>query len=518
VDNTTLLGKSNQFKRGRRWAYFSYLWLLSMPFIGMNTAFAQEAKPKADDVIPYPVVATPDTEKGKQIKLGEYLVKASDCIACHTKPGGKPYAGGLPFKTPFGTIYSPNITPDKDSGIGAWNDKDFIKAMKHGVGPDGSYYFPVFPYTSFTKMTDADVLAIKAYLDVIPPVVQANLQPDMPIPFRWRFGQFFWRTLFFSEGEYQPDETQSAEWNRGAYLVQGPGHCGMCHTPLNFLGAPKHRYDLAGGAVEGFVAPGINEKALANVPVSEILDVFLKDHRIGGGTLSAKPMLEVNHNSLSLLTKEDLTAIATYLKTVKSETPPREDLGGGSAAEAGKNIYEKYCQACHTTGSGGSPKLGDAAAWAPRVKDGIDKVYQKAITGFGGMPPKGTCMTCTDEDIHHAVDYIIAQSGGAAGGGESAASEKALPKATLERGKEVYTKVCSVCHDAGQLNAPKLGDKAAWAPLIAKNFDVLVQHSIKGFKGMPVRGACVDCSDTDIIAAVKYMVQQGKTEGDYLLW
>ncbi len=481
-------------------------------------AMEQTAAGSAVEYPAYPPVATPDTEKGRQIKLGEYLVKAGDCIACHTKEGGKPYAGGLAFKTPFGTIFSPNITPDKESGIGGWTDQDFLKAMKHGVAPDGSYYFPVFPYTSFAKITDSDVLAIKAYLDNIPAVVQANIEPDMPIPFRWRFGQFFWRTLFFKGGEYQPDPAQSAAWNRGAYLVQGLGHCGMCHTPLNFLGAPKHRYELAGGVVDGYIAPAINATALAKVPESEILDVFLHDHRIGGGTLSAKPMLEVNHDSLIYLTQEDLKSIITYIKTVKSETPPQENLSGGTAAEVGKKIYEKYCQACHTTGSGGSPKLGDAAAWAPRLKEGVDQVYAKAIKGIGGMPAKGTCMTCTDEDIHHAVDYIIAQSGGSAGGGAAAHPEKALPAATLERGKEVYNRVCSLCHDAGKLGSPKLGDQQAWAPLIAKNFDVLVQHTIKGYRAMPAKGACVDCTDTDIIAAVKYMVQQSKSSGDYLLW
>lgn len=518
MDITNTVGMDNQLRRKGRWA--TACLLLMMTGISATDAAAIEnvAKPTTVEYPTYPTVVAADDEKGKQIKLGEYLAKAGDCIACHTKPGGKPYAGGLPFKTPFGTIFSPNITPDKDTGIGTWTEQNFLKAMKHGVGPDGSYYFPVFPYTSFNKMTDADVLAIKAYLEAIPAVAQANLEPDMPIPFRWRFGQFFWRTLFFSKGEYKPDPTQSAEWNRGAYLVQGLGHCGMCHTPLNFLGAPKHRYELAGGVVEGFTAPAINATSLAKVPVSEILDVFLHDHRIGGGTLSAKPMLEVNRDSLSLLTKEDLTAIATYIKTVKSETPPREDLSGGTAAEAGKKIYDKYCQACHTTGSGGSPKLGDAAAWAPRLKDGMDKVYHAAIVGVGGMPPKGTCMTCTDEDIHHAVDYLIEQSGGSAAGGVTAKAGKALPTASLERGKEIYTKVCSVCHNEGKLNSPKLGDQKAWAPLIAKNFDVLVEHSIKGFRGMPARGACFDCTDTDIIAAVKYMVQQGKSSGDYLLW
>lgn len=474
-------------------------------------AFAAEAM----EYPVYPTVIAPDAVQAKKIQLGEYLVKASDCIACHTKPGGKPFAGGLPVVTPFGTIYSPNITPDKDTGIGNWTEEDFLRAMKHGIAPDGSYYFPVFPYTSFTKMTDEDVLAIKAYLDVVPAVVQANLDPDMPIPFRWRFGQLFWRTLFFRKGDFQPDPNHSREWNRGAYLVQGPGHCGMCHSPLNFLGAPKMKYDLGGGVIEGYIAPAINAKALAQVETKEIVDVFLHNHRIGGGTLAAKPMLEVNKDSLSLLSQDDLFSIATYLKTVKSETAPVEKVTG-SASEVGKKIYEKYCQACHASGAGGAPKLGDAAAWAPRLASGKEKVYNLAIKGFGSMPAKGTCITCSDEDIQNAVDYMIGDA--ASGEGKPAKPVVELPKATLELGKQVYDKVCAVCHDAGKLGSPKLGDQTAWAPLIDQNFDVLVSHSIKGYRGMPARGACYDCSDTDIIAAVKYMVQQGKSSGDYLLW
>ncbi len=496
------------------------LWTCCAGILAAHSVLAAETGAQADlqpHYPTYPPIVLPAGDKAKQVQLGDYLVKAGDCIACHTKPGGKSFAGGLPFKTPFGTIYSPNITPDKKTGIGGWSEKEFLKAMKHGVAPDGSYYFPVFPYTSFTKVSDEDVLAIKAYMDLLPSVEQANLDPDMPIPFRWRFGQLFWRTLFFDKGDYKSDPKKTPEWNRGAYLVQGLGHCAMCHTPLNFLGAPKHKYELAGGAVDGYNSAAINATRLAKVSVDEIVSVFLEDHRIGGGKISAIPMLEVNHDSLRYLSKDDLQAIAGYLKTVESEMPPVEDLSGGTKAEAGKRIYEKYCQACHTTGSGGSPKIGDAAAWGLRAKDGVDKLYHAAIVGINGMPAKGTCLSCTDEDIQIAVDYILNQSGGGAGGA-GAELVNALPTATLERGKEVYTKVCAVCHDAGKLGAPKLGDQRRWTPLIAKNFDVLVQHSIKGYQGMPARGACYDCSDTDIIAAVKYMVQQSKSSGDYLLW
>lgn len=496
--------------------------IAAISFLGVaNLSFAAEANVSAADnegVYPnYPEVKLSEGEAAKQIKLGEYLSKAGDCIACHTKEGGKPFAGGLPVETPFGTIYSPNITPDKKTGIGKWTSQEFIKAMKHGVSPSGSYYFPVFPYPSFTKMTDKDVLAIKAYLDQVPAVSQENKEPDMPIPFRWRFGQLFWRTLFYTEGEYKNDPSQSAEWNRGAYLVQGLGHCGMCHTPINFLGAPKHKYELTGSFVGGFYAPNISNTKLDKVTVEEIVNVFMKDARIGGGKLAAKPMLEVNHNSMQHLTLADLNAIAEYIKSVKSETPPADALPDETSPELGIKVYEKYCQSCHETGSGGSPKFGDAAAWRPRVATGLNALYKNAIVGLGSMPPKGNCIDCKDSAIQAAVDYIVDHSGGKTPTTAAPKEDTTLIKPTLILGKKVYTESCAVCHDSGHNGAPKVGDKKAWQPLIKKNLDVLVMSAIRG-ENHPDRSAYPKCSDTDIIAAVKYMVQESRTSGDYSLW
>lgn len=487
-----------------------------------NLSFAADQQmqyAETEGVYPnYPEIKLPEGEKGKQIQIGEYLSKAGDCIACHTKPGGKPFAGGLPFETPFGTIFSPNITPDKKTGIGNWNDKDFIRAMKHGVSPSGSYYFPVFPYNYFTKMSDHDVLAIKAYLDQLPAVKQENIEPNMPIPFRWRFGQLMWRLMFYSEGEYQHDPNQSQEWNRGAYLVQGLGHCGMCHTPINFLGAAKHKYELTGSFVGGFYAPNISNTKLDKVTTEEIVKVFTQDHRIGGGKIAAKPMLEVNHNSMMHLTIADLNAIAQYIKTVKSETPPKESLPEDTSPELGIRVYEKYCLACHDTGSGGSPKFGDADAWRPRVATGMNALYKNAILGIGSMPARGNCINCSDAAIQAAVEYIIDHSGGKKPTTRKPKAEEAtLNKPTLALGKKVYTQSCGICHDSGHIGAPKIGDKKAWQPLIKKNLDVLITQVINGEKH-PDRSAYPHCSDTDIIAAVKYMVQESRSSGDYSLW
>ncbi|MDQ2994107.1 MAG: c-type cytochrome [Pseudomonadota bacterium] len=485
-----------------------------------NCSFAAETidYTELEDNYPaYPQIQFPPGDQAKQIKLGEYLAQAGNCIACHTKDKGKAFAGGLPFKTPFGTIYSTNITPDKKTGIGKWTNQDFIRAMKHGVSPSGSYYFPVFPYPYFTKMSDSDVLAIKAYLNQIPAVEQVNIEPDMGIPFRWRFGQLAWRTLFYSEGEYQNDPNQSEEWNRGAYLVKGLGHCGMCHTPINFLGAPKHKYELTGAFVDGFYAPNISNTRLEAVTVKEIVNVFVEDHRIGGGTIAAKPMLEVNHNSMVHLTLADLNAIASYIKTVKSETPPVDSLPDETSPELGTKVYEKYCQACHETGSGGSPRFGDKAAWKPRIATGLNALYKNAILGMGSMPPKGNCIDCKDAEIQAAVDYIVDHAGGNVPETAAPSTQLTTIKPTLTLGKKVYTESCALCHDSGHIGAPKIGDKKAWQPLIKKNIDVLVRSAINGVNH-PDRSAYPKCTDTDIIAAVKYMVQESRTSGDYSLW
>ncbi len=464
----------------------------------------------------YPVINYGTGEHADSIKRGEYLVKAGDCIACHTTPGGQPFAGGLPIKTPFGTIYSQNITPDTQYGIGKWTDDQFVRVLREGISPKGRYYFPVFPYPYFNKLTQQDALDIRAYLAAIPAVPLKNRPLDMPWPFNVRLLQSFWRFLFFDfhKGEFQPDPNQSPEWNRGAYLVQGLGHCSLCHSPLNKLGAPIQKYELAGGFIEGYSAPNISATGLLNVPTDKVLDVFLKDQKWNGGQVQG-PMLQVNHDSLRYLSTQDLTAIVTYLRTVQSKTPPAPSVGTG--AKAGEAIYQKYCTGCHMAGGGGAPKFGDSGQWAPFLKAGMDTVYNNAIKGIDGMPAKGNCDACSDEQIKSAVDYIVGQS--KSGGGAAAANTTTLEQkqTSLARGQQVYQQVCSICHADGKLGAPKLGDKAAWVPLVKTNLDVLITRAIQGYKGHPAKGSCYECTDADIIAAVKYMAQQSGA-GNYTLW
>lgn len=480
----------------------------------------------------YPVYPTPvlpkDPQKSAEIERGEYLVKLGDCVACHTAPkGGKTLAGGFPIKTPFGTIYTPNITPDKKTGIGHWTDAQFMKAVHEGISPQGKYYYPAFPFLYFNKITTPDLLAIKAYLSAIPAVDYVPPKTKMMFPFNWRFLQLGWRTLFFhfqKTGPFESDPKESAIWNRGAYIAQGLGHCAMCHTPSHYfilkkwpLAAPIRKYDLTGGMVENFFAPNITSTGLKNATAQEISDVFKKNKMIGGGNVLG-PMLDANENSLKYLTDDDVLAIAAYLKSVKSEEPPKPKSGKGLSA--GKSVFNQYCTGCHMTGAGGAPKLGDVNAWAPRLKQGMPLLYHNAINGINGMPAKGACGSCTDQDIQNAVDYIVSQS--QSGSGEMYQPKKLGPapiQYTLAEGKTFYKQYCAACHDGHYPGAPVTGDKAAWQPLIQKGMRELILNTMNGVNHMPPRGGCTKCNDAQLIAAVKYMVQNSKSNNkDYSLW
>ncbi|MBS0349840.1 MAG: cytochrome c5 family protein [Proteobacteria bacterium] len=475
-----------------------------------------------DQYAQYPAINYGTGEKADQIKRGEYLVKMGDCIACHTEPGGKPFSGGLAFDTPFGTIYSPNISPDKKTGIGNWTNAQFFKAVREGIAPDGSYFYPAFPFPYYNKLTDQDLQDIRAYLNAIPAVAKPNNTNHMMFPFNWRFLQLGWRLMFFEfqkTGPYQPDPRHDASWNRGAYLVLGLAHCDMCHTSMYYLlskkfvlGAPIKKYHLTGGFVNGFYAPNISGSRMKDVTVEQLSNVFKHDQLLEGGTVQG-PMREANHDSFQYLTPEDVQSIYNYLVTVHSKNPPQEKAVSGTAE--GKKIYDQYCTGCHSTGAGGAPKMGDPNAWLPLVKQGRNVLYQNAIHGIDGMPPKGTCSTCSEQDIKNTVSYIIEQSTGA---NAAAAPAQPAKQLTLEDGKQIYEQYCQACHNGAYPGAPKLGDKAAWAPLIKQGMDILILNTVNGIGNMPAKGSCAKCNTAQIKAAVKYMVNESKSEGDYMLW
>ena len=256
------------------------------------------------------------------LERGEYLTRAADCLACHVTEGGKPYAGGLPVEMPFGTLYSTNITPDKETGIGNWTDDEFVEAMQKGVGPDGRHYYPAFPYTSYTLMPREDILAIKAYLFSLEPVNQPNRENDIGFPFNQRWGIALWNLLFLDDERFEPDPQQSAQWNRGAYLVLGPGHCGECHTPRTFYGVLEEDRAFAGARLGKEQVPNLTSDPEAGLGKWSAGDIgtALKIGMLPDGDFVGSEMAKVVNNATSKLPDEDIAAIATFLKSL----PPRK--------------------------------------------------------------------------------------------------------------------------------------------------------------------------------------------------
>lgn len=502
-------------------AIFSAVISLSASPLLAETALEEKPTPV---VGPYPAYPTTTPAPGFSKELvdrGEYLAKMGDCIACHSDVNGgtAPYAGGLPLETPFGTFYSPNITPDKETGIGNWTEKDFIRALKEGRDPQGRNYFPVFPFVYFSKITDEDAKALYAYFMSIPAVSLKN--KDLPFPFGVpgaRLSLWGWNLLFFypDNDPFTIDASKSSQWNRGKYIVDGLGHCSMCHTPLNPLGAPKKRYYMTGGFIDGYWAPNISKFGLESATHAQVAEVFSKNQLINNAGPVAGPMAEVNYNSLRHLTEEDQLAIATYLKTVVSEEP--NGLKPSNAAPTltrGKQVYQKACVICHQEGIMGAPVIGDASNWYNRLKSsGLKGLYRNAIRGYNSMPVKGACVTCSDNDIIASIDYILNAS-------LTRAQWSDVKKSGAEKfpinGMIVYNEHCAGCHNDGKSGAPKLGDKAVWKPLLDKNLDVLIQNTINGEKHVK-NGGCEKCTTKEIISAIKYMASQSKTEGNYSLW
>jgi mono/diheme cytochrome c family protein len=280
-----------------------------------------------------------------QIERGRYLVTAGDCVACHTIPGvGKPFAGGRPIETPFGNITSANITPDRDTGIGSWTAEQFDNAVRHGIRPDGRRLYPAMPYPSYTKMSHDDVMAMRAYLATIAPVNNKVDRNTLPFPLNIRAGMYAWNALFFSPGEFKPNPDKSAEWNRGAYLVNGPAHCGACHTPKNMLGADKDSEFLHGSRLQGWFAPNITNdsvKGLGNWSVDDIVAYLKTGHnRISAAT---GPMAEEVEHASSKMTDDDLKAIATYLKTIPGENNQNKAIAADDPVmKAGLAIFVRF--------------------------------------------------------------------------------------------------------------------------------------------------------------------------------
>jgi len=256
-------------------------------------------------------------------KRGEYLAKAGGCAGCHTeaKQGAVPYAGGRALKTPFGTFYGPNITPHPQAGIGRWSEADFVRALRQGLRPDGAHYFPAFPYPSYTKISDADLRDLWAYLRTVAPSERARQAHDLRFPFGWRFLVAGWKWLYFTPGPQADDPGRSPQLNRGAYLVQALGHCGECHTPRNALGGPRRNRYLAGGkGPDGKAIPNLTPTGLKKSSDKDLRDLLTTGLRPDGDVL-ADAMGEVVSNTTSQLRPADLAALIAYLRSL----PPLPD-------------------------------------------------------------------------------------------------------------------------------------------------------------------------------------------------
>jgi mono/diheme cytochrome c family protein len=301
----------------------------------------------------------PAGQNAAQIESGRYLATVGDCAACHTMSGGAPFAGGRPIETPFGKVIAPNITPDPETGIGNWSDADFDTAVRLGRSPHGKWLYPAMPFPYFTQMSRGEVLAIRAYLATVPPVHHAVQSNQLPFPFDIRAGMRLWDALYFNAGPFKADPAKSARWNRGAYLVRGPGHCGACHTPKNFLGADLTGKRLWGYSTQGWFAPDITQSLALGIGNWSVADVasYLKNGHNRFAAASG-PMGEEVSESSSRMNDTDLEAVAEYLKSQPGPVSAARPLGEHeSIMVAGAALYRDLCSACHQKDGTGVPYL-----------------------------------------------------------------------------------------------------------------------------------------------------------------
>jgi mono/diheme cytochrome c family protein len=327
-----------------------------------------------------PEITMPDRRSTSQlIARGEYLAKAADCAACHTVPGGAPFAGGLPFKLPFGTIYSTNITADRELGIGTWTDDDFVRALHRGIAKDGTHLYPAFPYTSYTGMTRDDAVAIKAYLFSLTPVHVRSYPDDLSFPFNQRWTMVFWNLAFLHAHRFRDDPNLSVVENRGAYLATALGHCGECHTPRNIGFAMKESAHFSGAMVNGWYAYNITpdkRSGIGSWSDDQLAEYLRTGHSDGHGS-AAGPMGEAVANSLQFLSRDDLKSVVAYLHSVK----PLTEGGGEDSSEGesdrrfvseealGHELFEANCIGCHLMNGKGRQSPYAALSGSSAVQD-----------------------------------------------------------------------------------------------------------------------------------------------------
>jgi|HubBroStandDraft_1064217.scaffolds.fasta_scaffold04330_9 mono/diheme cytochrome c family protein len=408
----------------------AFLWIVVAPG-PMHFASGRGVR-LADYRGPDPTGVPATIAQASLIQRGAYLAHAADCEACHTAPGGAPFAGGLAFVLPFGVLYSTNITPDSDTGIGRYTDENFLQALRHGVRADGTRLYPAMPYPSYTYMTDADALAIKAYLFSLDPTKARAPSNDLVFPFNQRWLMGIWSLLFNPDRRFEANPAQSPEWNRGAYLVEAMAHCGECHTPRNLFQALDNRRKFAGATQAGWRAYNITADARSGVGAFSDTDLsayLATGHADGHGT-AAGPMGEAVDKSLSQLASSDIAAMVVYLRSVPpietsdlaapKETPAaishRE--GAPSGDLLGKAVFAEACVSCHSW-SGVSPLMRFATLTGTRAVNDptainvaqivLSGAQRRSATGLVVMPAFGAAYS--DAEIAAVSNYTTARFG-----------------------------------------------------------------------------------------------------------
>ncbi|MEF7613105.1 cytochrome c [Aquincola sp. MAHUQ-54] len=364
--------------------------------------------------------ARPDRFSEQQVERGAYLARAGNCAGCHTAPGAPAYAGGKGIDTPFGTVYAGNLTPDAQTGLGSWTAAQFWRAMHHGRSKDGRLLYPAFPYASYTLITRDDSDALYAYLGSLPPVVRANRPHDLRFPYGLQASLAVWRALFFRPGQFVPDSQQTADWNRGAYLVKGLGHCMACHAPRNVFGATIDGDALDGGslALQGWHAPSLaaaSEAGVADWPLADIAGLLKSGTAPGGSTLG--PMADVVFRSTQYLDDADLRAMAVFLKALPQQRRPPQPPAPADPGTLGlgERLYARHCAECHGAqgqGRGPYPALAGQRTVTQHAPDNLLQVILAG--GFApttpanprpyGMPPFRQALS--DAEVAALATYL----------------------------------------------------------------------------------------------------------------
>jgi mono/diheme cytochrome c family protein len=374
---------------------------------------------------------------------GEYLTRAADCVACHTVPeSGRPFAGGVAFKLPIGTIYSSNITADRANGIGAWSDDEFVRAVRDGIGKNGEHLYPAFPYTSYTKLSRDDVLAIKTYLFSLPAASQVNRANDLSFPFNQRWAVGLWNAAFFKDRRFAADASKPPEWNSGVYLATALGHCSECHTPRNVAFGPTHGKELSGEELQGWRAYNITPDPKYGIGAWSDAQIaqYLKTGLAPGHASAGGPMGEAVSHSLQYLDAADVAALIAYLRSVpvregahpvdvnpqpapvvaSSDTAP----GGGDSAAHGQGLrlFEGACASCHQW-NGRGQQTPYASLLGTRGVNDVDGTNVTQAILLGGnirvgdsdiyMPAFGGAYS--NSEVAALANYVIAHFGGKEG-------------------------------------------------------------------------------------------------------